>query len=90
MEYSDVKLTKMGKAVSPAAQRREDPATIQDMAAKYGLFRAEWRRRHPKKQSETDFWSQLKKSSGNLQWPTRYRRNFRLLWNRVVVFPADN
>jgi hypothetical protein len=45
MEYSDVELTKMGKAVSPAARRWKDPATIQDMEAKYEICKEEWRRR---------------------------------------------
>ena len=49
MEYSDAELTKMGKAMSPAAQRWKDPATIDDMAAKYKLCKEEWCRRHPKR-----------------------------------------
>jgi hypothetical protein len=48
MQYSDVELTKMGKAMSPAAQRWKDPASIADMAAKYKLCKEEWLRRHPK------------------------------------------
>jgi hypothetical protein len=48
MQYSDAELTKMGKAMCPAAQRWKDPASIADMAAKYKLCKEEWLRRHPK------------------------------------------
>jgi hypothetical protein len=47
MEYGDIELIKMGKAMSPAGSRWKDPATQSANAAKYELCKAEWKRRHP-------------------------------------------
>jgi hypothetical protein len=47
MEYNDVELTKLGKAMSPTGSRWKDPATQNVNAAKYELCKAEWKRRHP-------------------------------------------
>ncbi len=52
MKYSDLELIKMGRACAPANWLIADPLTKSEQAQKYELCRQEWRRRHPKAETE--------------------------------------